>query len=155
VRGIIVAVSPEGVIGVDGKVPWHYPADLKRFKRLTLGTTIIMGRLTWESIGSRPLKGRRNIVITSGTLPGVECYASLESALASCAGEVWFVGGVRVYAEAMRYADLIDVTYVPDVVQAVDAVHFPEIDAAMWEAGPLLVHEDDPRLKRRIYRRKA
>jgi dihydrofolate reductase len=155
VRGIIVAVSPEGVIGVGGKVPWHYPADLKRFKRLTLGTTVIMGRLTWESIGSRPLKGRRNVVITTKALPGVECYASVAAALESCEGDVWFVGGARVYAEAMAYAELIDVTYVPDSIAAAGAVHFPDIDAAAWQAGPLLIHEDDPRLKRRIYRRKA
>jgi dihydrofolate reductase len=154
VRGIIVAVSPEGVIGVGGRVPWHYPADLKRFKRLTLGTTIIMGRLTWESIGSKPLKGRRNLVVTRRALPGVECFKDLSEALDSSPGEVWFVGGARLYEEAMKYADLIDVTYVPDSIGDAGAVRFPAIDTAAWEAGPLLVHEDDARLKRRVYTRR-
>ncbi|HIO89084.1 MAG TPA: dihydrofolate reductase, partial [Candidatus Marinimicrobia bacterium] len=65
-KGILVAVSPEGIIGKDNSIPWHYPEDLKRFKKLTLGKTVIMGRNTWESIPEkqRPLPDRRNIVIT-------------------------------------------------------------------------------------------
>ena len=71
-RAAIVAISPERVIGIDGELPWHYSADLRRFKRLTMGTTVIMGRRTWESIGSRPLPGRHNIVITKNPLPDID-----------------------------------------------------------------------------------
>ena len=60
----IVAMSPERVIGLDGNLPWHYPVDLKRFRNVTLGTTVIMGRKTWESLNSKALPKRRNIVIT-------------------------------------------------------------------------------------------
>jgi dihydrofolate reductase len=105
-RRIIAAVSPEGVIGRGGTIPWHYSADFKRFKRLTLDDTVIMGRLTWESLPKKPLAGRRNVVITSQRLPDVECFQSLEEALATCEGDIWFIGGARIYEEAMRVADL-------------------------------------------------
>jgi dihydrofolate reductase len=153
-RGIIAAVSPEGVIGVEGGIPWHYSADMKRFKRLTIGTTVIMGRLTWESLPRKPLPDRRNLVITSKDLEGVECFRDIPSALATCEGDVWFIGGARIYEEAMRYANVIDLAYVPDRVDAEGAVVFPEIDEAVWEAGPLETHPDDDRLKHRVYRRR-
>lgn len=152
--GIIAAVSPEGVIGVDGSIPWHYSADMKRFKRLTVGSTVIMGRLTWESLPKRPLPDRRNLVITSKKLEGVECFRDIPSALATCEGDVWFIGGYRIYKEAMRFADVIDLAYVPDRIEAEGAVRFPEIDEAIWEAGPLETHPDDDRLKHRVYRRR-
>ena len=154
-RGIIAAVSPEGVIGAHGRMPWHYPEDLKRFKRLTLGSAVIMGRLTWESLAKKPLVGRRNIVITSAKLEGVECFPTLADALATCEGDVWFIGGTRVFEEAMNYADLIDLAYVPDSVAAEGAVYFPQIPESDWEAGPLENHPDDPRLKHRVYRRRG
>jgi 2-iminobutanoate/2-iminopropanoate deaminase len=154
IRGIIAAVSPEGAIGVDGQMPWHYSEDLKRFKRLTMGATVIMGRLTWESLSKRPLPGRRNIVITRRRLEGVECFPSLEAALATCEGDVWFIGGTRIFEEAMKHADLIDLAYVPDSVTAEGAVFFPEIPESDWEAGPLETHPDDPRLKHRVYTRR-
>lgn len=153
-RGIIAAVSPEGVIGLQGKLPWHYPADAKRFKRLTMGAAIVMGRLTWESLPTKPLPGRRNLVVTRRDLEGVECFPSVAAALQSCDGDVWFVGGARVYEEAMAYADVIDLTYVPDHVAGPGAVYFPEIDETLWEAGPLETDPEDPRLKRRTYRRR-
>lgn len=153
-RGIIAAVSPEGVIGVDGTLPWHYSADQKRFKRLTLGTTVIMGRLTWESLPRKPLVGRRNVVITSRKLEGVECFPTISEALGSCEGDVWFIGGARIYEEAMAHADFLDLTLVPDRIDDPGAVTFPEIDEAVWEPGPLEVDPDDLRLKRRIYRRR-
>jgi dihydrofolate reductase len=154
-RAIMVAVSPDGVIGKGGTIPWHYGGDLKRLKRVTMGSTVIMGRVTWESAGKRPLPGRRNIVITKAALDGAECFADIPSALATSEGPVWFLGGSRIYAEAMRYCDLIDVTYVPDRVDTAGAVLFPPIDPENWEAGPLLDHEDEPALCRRVYTRKA
>ncbi len=153
-RAIIAAVSREGVIGLDNKIPWHYPADMKRFKRLTLGTTVLMGRHTFDSIG-KPLPGRRNLVITSRDLPGVECFRSLTEALVATEGDAWFIGGARIFAEAMVFANLIDLTYVPDHITDPAAVRFPPIDETVWQAGPLLVHEDDPRLGRREFRRRS
>lgn len=152
--GIIAAVSPEGVIGVGNDLPWHYPADLKRFKRLTLGNTIIMGRSTWESLPKKPLPGRRNIVITSRELAGVECFAAIEAALATCTGDVWFIGGARIFAAAMEIADVIDLTYVPDRIDAPNAVRFPKLDNAVWQGEPVHQHEDDERLQRQIFRRR-
>ena len=114
-----------------------------------------MGRLTWESLPKKPLVGRRNIVITRRKLDGVECFPSVEAALATCEGDVWFIGGTRVFEEAMRHADVIDLAYVPDSVAVEGAVYFPEIPKSDWEAGPLETHPDDRRLKHRVYRRRA
>jgi dihydrofolate reductase len=152
-KGIIVAVSRNGVIGKDNRIPWHYPADLKRFKRLTQGHTVIMGRLTYESIG-KPLPNRRNVVIGRTAPEGVETFSSLDAALASTSGDVWFIGGERIFREAMPLADTIDVTYVPDVVEGDCIVMMPAIDEARFAPGPLLTHEDDPRLQRRVYSRR-
>lgn len=156
-RGMIYAVSPEGVIGANGGIPWRHSGDLRRFKRVTIGATVIMGRKTFQSIG-KPLQGRRNIVVTSQILdaPGVECVGSLKDALARTGSEnVWFVGGAAIYAEAMAYADVIDVTYVPDHVVGTDLVRAPLIDTDMFEPGPLITHEEAPDLTRRVYVRRT
>jgi dihydrofolate reductase len=153
---MIYAVSPDGVIGAGGTIPWHYPGDMKRFKRLTTHTTVVMGRTTFESIG-KALPLRRNLVVTSRVIDaaGIECVASLDQALARAAGaDVWFIGGARIYAEAMALIDVIDVVYVPDRIRAVDEVRAPSIDERVFDAGPLVVHEDDARLTRRVYTRK-
>jgi len=156
--GLIAAVSPEGVIGLNNAIPWHHPGDMRRFKRVTQGTTLIMGRLTWESVARKALPHRRNIVVTGnppeGTFEGIEFFRDIPSALVSCTGSVWFVGGAGIYAEGMRYADIIDLTYVPDHVTAAGAVRFPPIDPAEWEAGPLLDHEDEAGLTRRVFTRR-
>lgn len=159
--GIIVAMSPERVIGLDGKIPWHYPADLKRFKELTTGTTVIMGRLTYESVG-RPLPNRRNIVIsrTNVEKEGIETFKTIDDALATCEGDVWFIGGARIYGEAMAHADVIDVTLVPDHVpdslpdSLPEGVRFPAIDEAQFECGEVVAFEGDPRLRRCVYTRR-
>src|SRR5579862_2400548 len=101
---MIYAQSPEGVIGVDNRIPWHHPGDFRRFKRVTLGTTVVMGRKTFESMG-KPLPGRRNIVVTRSPIdaPGVENVRSIEEALALAgSADVWLVGGARIYEEGMR-----------------------------------------------------
>jgi dihydrofolate reductase len=155
-RGMIFAISPEGVIGLGGKIPWRHPGDMRRFKRVTMGATVIMGRATFDETG-KPLPGRRNIVVTSRPLDvaGVERVASVDEALALAGdADVWFIGGARIYEEAMRHVDLIDVTYVPDHVDAPDAVRAPPIDERVFEPGPLLPHEDEPGLTRRVYRRR-
>ena len=153
---MIFAASPNGIIGVGGTIPWRYLGDWKRFKRVTLGSTVVMGRTTFESIG-KPLSGRRNIVVTSRTIdvPGITCVRSVEEAIASVTeGDVWFIGGARIYADAMKYVDVIDVTYVPDDVDGLDAVYAPLIDESKFEPGPVLDHEDEPALRRQVYRRR-
>ena len=156
-RGMIFAVSPEGVIGVGLRIPWHHPGDLRRFKRVTLGSTVVMGRRTFESTG-KPLPGRRNIVVTRTPLevPGVESVRTVDQALALAGdADVWFIGGAKIYEEAMRHVDVIDVTYVPDHVDSPDAVRVPPIDEQVFAPGPLLPHEDEPGLTRRVYTRRV
>jgi dihydrofolate reductase len=155
---MIYAVSPEGVIGLGLRIPWNHPGDLRRFKRVTLGKAVVMGRKTFESTG-RPLPGRRNIVVTSRPLdvPGVETVRTVEEALERVGeADVWFIGGARIYEEAMNYVDVVDVTYVPDHVDASapDAVRVPAVDERVFEPGPLLPVEDEPTLTRREYHRR-
>ncbi|MDP9037485.1 MAG: dihydrofolate reductase [Myxococcota bacterium] len=153
---MIYAVSPEGIIGVGGVIPWRHAGDLKRFKRTTMGSTIVMGRNTFDSIG-KALPGRRNIVVTSRPLDiaGIERVRSIEEALARVnEGDVWFIGGARIYEQAMSYVDVIDVTYVPDRVDAVGAVRAPHIDESVFRPGPLRPHEDETALSRRVYQRR-
>jgi dihydrofolate reductase len=152
--GIIVAMSPEGVIGLHGKIPWRHPGDQRRFKRLTVGTTVVMGRKTWESLPKKPLPDRRNVVLTRTPIEGVECFPDLDAALAAILGDVWVIGGERCYAEAMRHADVLDVTYVPNRVTHPEAVRFPAIDAAAFDEGELVAHEDAEGLTRRVFRRR-
>jgi dihydrofolate reductase len=156
-KGMIAAVSPEGVIGLRGAIPWRHPGDMRRFARVTRGGTVIMGRLTWESMNRRPLPHRRNVVITRHDVGDVEHYADVATALANVegSGDVWFIGGASIYAEAMRYCDVIDLTYVPDHVTDPEAVKFPPIDETQWEPGPLLPHEEEPGLVRRVFTRRA
>ena len=153
-KGILVAVSPEGIIGKDNSIPWHYSADLKRFKRLTLDKTVIMGRRTWESLPVKPLPDRRNIVITQSSLDDVECFSSIDDALATCEGDVWFIGGAGIYQEALGKADIIDMTLVPDNVSGEGCVGFPKIGDE-WDAGPVEELETDGNLKHQTYTRRV
>lgn len=119
---IIVAAARDGAIGKDGDLLWHLSGDLKRFKALTLGHTVVMGRKTWESLPKRPLSGRRNIVITRNAeypTPGAEKASSLQEALDlarkeadSTDGEVFIIGGASVYSESRHMADALDFTLV-------------------------------------------
>ncbi len=132
-RGAIVAMTRENVIGLNGRIPWHYSTDLKRFRQRTLGKNIVMGRLTWESIGSRSLPGRRNIVISKHPVSGAEYYPDIEQALDLCAEQdTWIIGGGQVYRAAFDWITLLDVTYVPDRIPTDQAILFPGIDPATW-----------------------
>jgi dihydrofolate reductase len=116
---IIAAVGHRRAIGKDGRLPWHIPEDLKRFKRLTTGHAVLMGRGTWESLG-RPLPGRRNVVLSSSPLPGIESYASLEESLRALASaeKVFVIGGGNVYAQVIGRADELFLTLVDRDVEA-------------------------------------
>ncbi|MFL2944785.1 MAG: dihydrofolate reductase [Candidatus Poseidoniales archaeon] len=152
-KGILVAVSPEGVIGKDNTIPWHYSADLKRFKRLTIGNTIIMGRKTWESLPIKPLPGRRNIIITRSVIENVECFRSIDEALDTCKGDIWFIGGAGIYEEAMDKADIIDMTLVPDNITGKDCIYFPKI-GHNWKESETIDLEEDSQLKHKKYSRR-
>ena len=112
------------------------PNDLKRFKALTTGHTIIMGRKTFESLPKGALPNRRNIVLSKGAhdFPGTECFHSLEEALAHCAEEedVYIIGGASLYAEALSIADRLCLTEIEDADKEAD-VFFPEVDKKIWK----------------------
>ncbi len=145
-------MTVDGVIGLDGTIPWHYSADLKRFKRLTLGSTVIMGRKTWESLPNRPLPERQNIVVTRTSRPKTDHCASLEQAIRSAQHDnIWFIGGAELYREAIDYCDSIDVTHVPDTIDHKNSIRFPAIDWTHWCAQPKLQNDEDQRLYHQLY----
>ena len=153
-KGILVAVSPEGIIGKNNTIPWHYSADLKRFKRLTTGKTIIMGRKTWESLPVKPLPNRRNIVISRSSLKDVDCFRSIDEALETCEGDIWFIGGAGIYEEAMLKSDLIDMTLVPDNVTGEGCIYFPKIGNE-WIEGETKPLKEDTKLMHTNYTRRV
>ena len=113
----IVAHADNRVIGKDNDLIWHLPDDLKHFKQHTAGKTIIMGRKTWDSLGGRPLPNRRHIVISrqeNFNAPGAEVVTTLEQALALVQEEpeAFIVGGAQIYALAMPYVDVLEITEV-------------------------------------------
>ena len=134
---LVAAVARNGVIGVDGGLPWHLPDDMRRFKELTTGHVLVMGRRTYESIG-RPLPGRTTVVVTrtpgwSSDADGVLVAAGVPEALAAAAAiddEVFVVGGARVYADALPLADRLELTHV-DAEPAGDTL-FPDVDWSEW-----------------------
>lgn len=132
---IVVAISENNAIGKDNQLLWHLPADLKHFKNITSGHTIIMGRKTYDSIG-KPLPNRRNIMITRQTglqLDGIEVVNSLDEALALCKDEnkVFVIGGAEIYKQALPLAHKVELTRVHQEFDA-DAF-FPELDNETWK----------------------
>ena len=128
---IIAAIARDGTIGHAGRIPWHIPDDLKRFKRLTMGHPIVMGRKTWESIG-KALPGRRNIVLTHGAaIPDVETFPDLTTALDACGTTtVFIIGGADLYRQALPLADRLLLTHVPDEYHG--DTRFPDYDRSEW-----------------------
>ncbi|HLG42419.1 MAG TPA: dihydrofolate reductase [Planctomycetota bacterium] len=141
---LIVAMARNRVIGAGGKLPWHLPADLKRFKQITMGRPVIMGRKTFESIG-KPLPGRTNIVVTrrrGWTAKGCLAAHSLEEAIAAAGeGEVFVIGGGELYAAALRHADRLYVTEVDADVPG--DTRFPELDMSRWRLVEETTREPD------------
>ena len=129
---LVAAVARNGVIGANGKLPWHLPEDLQHFKKLTLGHPVIMGRRTWDSL-PRVLPGRENIVVTRSAnrdMPGASVANSVEAALALCAGEpvAFVIGGAGIFAETMPIADGL-------VLTEIDRDYEGDVFFPAWERG--------------------
>ena len=131
---IIVAMARNRTIGVNNTLPWRCPEDLKHFKTLTMGHHMIMGRMTFDSIG-KPLPGRTTVVVTRNTdleIAGCVIAHSLNDAIAACAGdeEIFIVGGAELYRQAVSVADTL---YFTEIQQDVEGdAHFPEFDYSAW-----------------------
>ena len=130
---IIVAIAQNNAIGKNNQLLWHMPNDLKHFKEITSGRTIIMGRKTFDSVG-KPLPRRRNIVVTRQDIqiPGCEVVKSVEEGLALCTGEdeVFIGGGAEIYKQAMDITNRIYLTIIHQEFEA--DTFFPEIDYSQW-----------------------
>ena len=133
---MIVAAAEDGAIGRGGDLIWRISADLKRFKALTMGHTIIMGRKTWDSLPKGALPGRRNVVVTRDKnffAEGADVYNSLEDAIDSCQGtEAFIIGGAQIYRQAMPMVSRLFLTRVYASYPDADAF-FPEIVANEWD----------------------
>jgi dihydrofolate reductase len=143
---LIVARAANGVIGDQGRLPWHIPSELKHFKAVTMGHPIIMGRKTWESIG-RPLPGRRSIVITrqkAYTAAGALVVSSLDDAIAACAGEdeIFVIGGEQLYRAALPLVQRMYITVIER--DFAGDTFFPVYDAQQWHESNRLHIADDP-----------
>ena len=143
----IAAVARNGVIGADGDIPWRIPADWRRFKALTTGHTLVMGRKTYDSIG-RPLPGRTTVVVTRDRRwrgDGVLAAPSLDEALALASAReaevVWVAGGGEVYAATWDRLDRLEITTVD--VEPEGSVLLPPIDAQVWRETAREEHEAD------------
>jgi dihydrofolate reductase len=139
---LLAAVASNGVIGVNGKLPWHLPEDLKHFKQLTLGHPVIMGRRTWESLG-KALPGRENIVVTTRPgydAPGAAVASSLGAALALCADEpvAFVIGGHQLFVESLPAAAGLILTEIHR--DYAGDTWFPEFDRSRWRQSQRQPH---------------
>ena len=145
---IIAAVARNLAIGYQNKLLYWLPNDLKRFKALTTGHTIIMGHRTFESLPKGALPNRRNVVLTrsQATFPGAETFPSLQTALASCTPDedVYIIGGASVYSEALPLADRLCLTEIEDTPAQADAF-FPQFSKDKWVVAEREEHDIDDR----------
>lgn len=143
---LVAAISENNCIGKNGTLPWYIPEDMKHFRTLTDGKTVLMGRKTWESIPEKyqPLPNRKNIVITRNktfsTPNGVVLYHSLEDALEHEAGDIMIIGGGELYTQSITHADTLYITHVRDFIEDGTAF-FPHIDPAIWKETERENHE--------------
>ena len=146
---IIVAIAQNNAIGRAGQLLYHLPNDLKRFKVLTTGHTIIMGRKTFESLPNGALPNRQNLVLSHDTtlsLPGAEVFPTLEAVLATCPNneEIFVIGGVSVYRQALPLADKLYITLIDDTPMDADTF-FPLTDSREWQPVYTEHHATDNR----------
>ena len=125
---LIWAQEEDGGIGVQGKLPWHISEDLQNFKQLTLNSTILMGRKTWESLPFKPLPKRRNIVLSSKKKINSECYQSVEECLSKLleqeVDKLFIIGGSKVYQNFINRADELHITQINKTTKGIDT-YFP------------------------------
>ena len=144
---LIAALDRNFAIGREGVMPWHLPDDLKRFKQLTLGKPVLMGRKTALAIG-KTLPGRRNLVLTrsdAAPFAGQEPVASIETAIAGAGGEdLAVIGGGEVYALALPFATHLNLTWIDASAERADA-HFPRFDRRAWRETIRSAHAADAR----------
>lgn len=126
---LIAAVGKNYELGKDNKLIWHFKEDMKYFKEVTTGKTVVMGRKTYESIG-RPLPNRRNIVITSRTIEGVETVKTIDEVL-NIKDDIFIIGGASIYDEFIKYADKIYLTLIDKEYDA--DTYFPKFDETRFE----------------------
>ncbi|MEN9362217.1 MAG: hypothetical protein RL095_3752 [Verrucomicrobiota bacterium] len=144
---LIAALGSDRGIGKDNSLPWRLPDDLKRFKEITLGKPVVMGRKTWESLGKfAPLPGRRNIVLSRDPAYqafGAEVFPSLDQALNALVMEakIAIIGGAQIYTQALPLADALRLTFV-DATPPADAF-FPEVDLTEWRETSRQTHGID------------
>lgn len=145
----VVAVARNGVIGREGGLPWRISSDLKRFKAITMGKPVIMGRKTWESLPRRPLPGRRNIVITRDRqyrAEGADVVASIDESLVqarqAASDEICVIGGAEIFRLMLPMADRLYLTEV-DLAPEGD-VFFPPLDPKAWRERARETHERAP-----------
>lgn len=146
---IIVAATRDYAIGSHGDLLYHISDDLKRFKSLTMGHPIIMGRKTFESFPKGALPGRRNIVVTRNkdyAAPGIEAAPSLEDAIALCAPdeEIFIIGGGEIYRQALPLADRLELTLIDAEMPDADT-RFPKLESNDWEIPEAHFENVDPR----------
>ena len=147
---IIVAIAENGAIGYKGDLIYHLSADLKRFKQLTTGNTVIMGRKTFQSLPKGALPNRRNIVLTRQkdlSFPGAEVYSSLDEALTHCTRDekTYIIGGAQIYILALQLADELEITLVHDTPVQADTF-FPEFGSdESWHLVNREDHDADDR----------
>jgi dihydrofolate reductase len=158
---IIVAISEDYGIGKDNELLWHIPEDLKRFKKLTMGQCIVMGKKTWVSLPKRPLPGRRNIVLTdipNEIIEGSITAYSIEDAISKCGTneEIFIIGGGSIYRQFMPLADRLYITHIHKKAEA--DIYFPIIEDSIWEPIEKEEHMEDqegnPSYTYIIYKRK-
>ncbi len=143
---VIVAMAANRAIGLENKMPWHLSADLKKFKQITMGSPILMGRKTFESIG-RPLPGRTNIIISRNSdyqQQGCLVFNNIEEAFAACQQdeEIFVIGGATFYQAVLPYADKL---YLTEINKSFVAdTFFPEYDQDDWRETAREVIVDDP-----------
>ena len=143
---IIVAIDRKGGIGRGGDLLFHISADLRRFKALTLGHTVVMGRKTFESLPKGALPGRRNIVVTRNaayTAPGADIAHSLEEALAMASGEIFIIGGAEIYRQALPLADKLFLTVINAEAENADT-YFPVIPLAQYRVSAVESPDTQP-----------
>ena len=155
---LVAAVGANGVIGVDGGLPWRLPEDLAHFKQLTMGHPMIMGRATFDSIG-RALPGRTTIVVTRNpawTAEGAETASSLDTALERAReldDDIFIVGGGQIYAEALE-RDVVDLLCITRVAASPEGdVRFPSIDWELWAPEVAISYSGNPSFEIVTYQR--